>query len=100
MNKIKHGKVTGKLRIGDNMEAERTTTYQDGLEIDDRLSYVERFRVGSLDEAMHKVVELARRIEEDDSLIDPAFRYEGRSFVGVRGRLDVVFCYTKIIVGK
>ena len=47
-------------------------------------------------EARDKVDELTLRIENDDSLINPSIRYDGRARISYKGSFDVVFEYTKI----
>lgn len=100
MKKLEYGNVQSKIKVSDTVDATRTISYQQNTVIGDRLRYEERHRVHNMDEAFRKVVEFARRIEDDDTLIDPAWRYEGKVRLATRGSFDVIFCYTIISVGK
>lgn len=99
MNRPKFGKVQSKMKISDTIDATRTKTYKDDALVDDRMAFEERFRVANLQEAERKVAELGRRVAADESILDPGWRYEGKSFQKVRGYFDVIFSYSAI-VGK
>lgn len=90
------GKVKEKKQLDDNKTVEIEKNYQNHSIITTKMRYEERFRVKSMDEARRKVHDLTARIENDDRLIDPAIRYDGRAKMLYRGVFDVVFEYTII----
>lgn len=94
---MKYGKVIKRFELdkeGSFMEQE--VSYQENKAVGEKSRYEERIRVKNYREAMDKIIEFAQRIENDDSLLDPAWRYEKRKLLKSRGSFDVVLCYTKI----
>ena len=96
MNKPKFGKVIANVRVDEKTTAERVMTFREHELADDRLRYEEREKVQSLEEALVKVSEYAERIANDIEMLDPAWRYEGRALLPVRGYFYVIFCYTRV----
>lgn len=90
------GKVKEQQQLDDKTSVVVENSYQNHTVIATKLHYEERFRVASMTEARDKVDELTLRIENDDSLINPSIRYDGRARISYKGSFDVVFEYTKI----
>lgn len=92
-----YGKLT-KTEEYDNKTILKTTTFVKKQVMSEKLRYEERFRVGSSQEAQRLVADLVKQIEESNYMIDPEIKYKGTPSNNKNEKLDIVFCYTKIVL--
>lgn len=87
-------------QVSGNIKTEITKHYQKHQLVLDSRRIEERCRVSSVAIALEKMYEQAERATANGGMIDPAWRFEGKSVFTQRGYFDVIFAYTTIVSKK